>query len=81
MDDNVTRHLDGRLAFRNEWDVMILHYLGLDHIGHVQGPRGDSMPTKMREMDIILGKIVSTMVWLLIPSDGCRSMRYLVRRF
>lgn len=62
VDDNVTRHLDGRLAALHDWDLLILHYLGLDHIGHVQGPNGDAMPTKMREMDIIIGKIVFALV-------------------
>ncbi|KAL5970664.1 GPI ethanolamine phosphate transferase 2, partial [Taenia solium] len=71
VDDNVTRHLDGRLAALHDWDLLVLHYLGLDHIGHVQGPHGDAMPTKMREMDIVLGKIVfalnsSTDDWLLV---------------
>ena len=36
VDDNVTRHLDEELE-RDDWDVMILHYLGLDHIGHLEG--------------------------------------------
>ncbi|KAL5108230.1 GPI ethanolamine phosphate transferase 2 [Taenia crassiceps] len=71
VDDNITRHLDGRLAALHDWDLLVLHYLGLDHIGHVQGPHGDAMPTKMREMDIIVGKIVfalnsSTDDWLLV---------------
>ncbi|CDS37067.1 transferase [Echinococcus multilocularis] len=71
VDDNVTRHLDGRLAALHDWDLLILHYLGLDHIGHVQGPHGDAMPTKIREMDIVLGKIVSVLNsstddWLLV---------------
>ena len=38
MDNNVTRHLDDELH-RKDWDVLILHYLGLDHIGHLGGPR------------------------------------------
>jgi predicted AlkP superfamily pyrophosphatase or phosphodiesterase len=41
VDENVTRHLDEELE-RDDWDVMILHYLGLDHIGHLEGGwRGD----------------------------------------
>jgi ethanolaminephosphotransferase len=31
VDNNVTRHLDGELQ-KSDWDVLILHYLGLDHI-------------------------------------------------
>ena len=37
VDNNVTRHLNSELA-SPDWDVMILHYLGLDHIGHTHGP-------------------------------------------
>ncbi|VUZ54638.1 unnamed protein product [Hymenolepis diminuta] len=59
VDENVTRHLDNRLEACNDWDLMILHYLGLDHIGHVQGPHGDAMPSKIREMDLVLQKVVS----------------------
>lgn len=36
---------------------MILHYLGLDHIGHVSGPRSLLVPAKLREMDDVIKKI------------------------
>ena len=40
VDNNVTRHLDSALDFKSKpnWDALILHYLGLDHIGHKGGP-------------------------------------------
>lgn len=38
MDNNVTRNLPQELE-NDDWDGMILHYLGLDHIGHKSGPR------------------------------------------
>ncbi len=38
VDNNVTRHIPGELE-QTDWNVMILHYLGLDHIGHKAGPR------------------------------------------
>lgn len=37
VDNNVTRHIEHEMK-RDDWDVLILHYLGLDHIGHYQGP-------------------------------------------
>jgi ethanolamine phosphate transferase 2 subunit G len=37
VDNNVTRHLATEMS-SEEWDVLILHYLGLDHIGHLEGP-------------------------------------------
>lgn len=33
------------------WDVMVLHYLGLDHVGHLQGPRSPLMYPKQVEMN------------------------------
>ncbi|PRT52516.1 GPI ethanolamine phosphate transferase 2 [Wickerhamiella sorbophila] len=53
VDHNVTRHLDEELA-TNKWDVLILHYLGLDHIGHKGGPRSPFMEEKQKEMDSII---------------------------
>lgn len=36
---------------------MALHYLGLDHIGHVHGPFSPLVKTKLKEMDDIIAKI------------------------
>eukprot|EP01130_Rhizamoeba_saxonica_P015108 TRINITY_DN671_c0_g2_i2.p1 TRINITY_DN671_c0_g2~~TRINITY_DN671_c0_g2_i2.p1 ORF type:complete len:901 (-),score=93.06 TRINITY_DN671_c0_g2_i2:93-2795(-) len=55
VDDNVTRNLD--IELDKDWDVMILHYLGLDHIGHSYGPDSPLMNNKMTEMDGIIQKI------------------------
>lgn len=38
MDNNVTRHVPEELR-NNDWNTMVLHYLGMDHIGHKAGPR------------------------------------------
>ena len=38
VDRNVTRHVPGELS-NSDWNTLILHYLGLDHIGHKGGPR------------------------------------------
>jgi ethanolaminephosphotransferase len=38
VDNNVTRHIDDELM-RDDWNAMVLHYLGLDHIGHKSGPQ------------------------------------------
>lgn len=37
VDNNVTRHVPIELL-NDDWSGMILHYLGLDHIGHKTGP-------------------------------------------
>lgn len=60
VDANVTRNVIVELQ-RSDWDVMVLHYLGLDHIGHSQGPMSPLMPGKQREMDGVVATIVRAM--------------------
>ncbi|CAL8083219.1 unnamed protein product [Orchesella dallaii] len=51
VDNNVTRHLEDI----DECNFLILHYLGLDHIGHVFGPKQtDLLKRKLVEMDHVL---------------------------
>ncbi|KAF2858179.1 alkaline phosphatase-like protein [Piedraia hortae CBS 480.64] len=64
VDYNVTRHLPEELA-RTDWDAMILHYLGLDHIGHKTGPEGPMMLPKQREMDQVVEQI-----WKAIETEN-----------
>ena len=66
VDNNVTRHLDSTLK-RDDWDVLILHYLGLDHIGHVSGPRSPLVRPKLLEMDDVLKKIHGALVSKVNP--------------
>ena len=37
--------------------MMVLHYLGLDHIGHLAGPSSPLVGPKLQEMDFIIEKI------------------------
>ncbi|KAK9421152.1 putative Alkaline-phosphatase-like protein [Seiridium unicorne] len=55
VDNNVTRHIDTELR-QDDWNTMVLHYLGLDHIGHKSGPR-----RHQREMDGIVRRIYEAM--------------------
>ncbi|XP_068089997.1 GPI ethanolamine phosphate transferase 2 isoform X2 [Hyperolius riggenbachi] len=61
VDNNVTRHLDDVLN-RSDWDMLILHYLGLDHIGHMTGPHSPLIGPKLSEMDNVLRKIHSALL-------------------
>ncbi|XP_054564862.1 GPI ethanolamine phosphate transferase 2 isoform X3 [Eptesicus fuscus] len=61
VDDNVTRHLD-KVLKRGDWDVLILHYLGLDHIGHISGPSSPLIGRKLSEMDSILMRIHTSLL-------------------
>ncbi|KAF3207428.1 major facilitator super transporter protein [Orbilia oligospora] len=56
VDNNVTRHVAPELQ-QPDWDTMILHYLGLDHIGHKTGPRSQHMIPKQHEMDGIVKQV------------------------
>ncbi|KAG4303939.1 hypothetical protein PORY_002683 [Pneumocystis oryctolagi] len=56
VDANVTRNVYPEMQ-RNDWDVLILHYLGLDHVGHLGGPYSPYMSLKQVEMDNIIKDI------------------------
>lgn len=43
---------------KNDWDVLIAHFLGVDHCGHRYGPRHPEMKRKLNEMDGMLRKVV-----------------------
>jgi ethanolaminephosphotransferase len=60
VDNNVTRHVPDELG-RDDWNSMIMHYLGLDHIGHKTGPQGPNMIPKQHEMDGIVRTIFEAM--------------------
>ena len=60
VDFNVTRHLATEFSER-KWDGLILHYLGMDHIGHKSGPNNNLMTQKQGEMDGIIGRIFNDM--------------------
>lgn len=63
VDNNVTRHLDSELSHKpSSWDGLILHYLGLDHIGHKGGPTSPHMKDKQIEMDSIVERIYSYII-------------------
>lgn len=56
VDRNVSRHLPVTLVDK-QWDVLILHYLGLDHIGHLGGPDTPLVGQKLEEMDEVVQQI------------------------
>ncbi|KAK2861104.1 hypothetical protein FQN49_004539 [Arthroderma sp. PD_2] len=60
VDNNVTRHIPEEMG-NADWNAMVMHYLGLDHIGHKAGPRSPHMIPKQREMDTIVKQIYTFM--------------------
>nr|XP_036584863.1 gpi ethanolamine phosphate transferase 2 [Colletotrichum truncatum]KAF6794513.1 gpi ethanolamine phosphate transferase 2 [Colletotrichum truncatum] len=50
------------VSLRNDdWSTLVLHYLGLDHIGHKSGPRSPHMVPKQHEMDNIVKRMYHAM--------------------
>ncbi|PMD43264.1 GPI ethanolamine phosphate transferas-like protein 2 [Hyaloscypha variabilis F] len=60
VDNNVTRHVPEELN-NDDWNTLVLHYLGLDHIGHKAGPKSPNMIPKQREMDSIVKQVYEAM--------------------
>ncbi|XP_076928974.1 GPI ethanolamine phosphate transferase 2 [Bidens hawaiensis] len=56
VDHNVSRHLSYEL-YKDDWNLLILHYLGLDHVGHLGGHTSVMMGPKLQEMDDIIKQI------------------------
>lgn len=52
-DKNITKKLSVELE-RNDWELLVVYFLGLDHIGHVEGPFSPKVPPKLREMDTVI---------------------------
>ncbi|KAK1361792.1 GPI ethanolamine phosphate transferase 2 [Heracleum sosnowskyi] len=61
VDHNVSRHLDDELD-KTDWKLLILHYLGLDHVGHTGGRNSVLMGPKLEEMDEVIKKIHRSMI-------------------
>ncbi|RWS05639.1 GPI ethanolamine phosphate transferase 2-like protein [Dinothrombium tinctorium] len=64
VDTNVTENLIPELTPERleQWDYLILHYLGVDHIGHAHGGANSSlMPAKLIEMDNVIKLLYETL--------------------
>ena len=61
VDLNVSRHLEAELS-RDDWDITILHYLGLDHIGHLAGPSSPLVKPKLDEMSDVIKRVYEELV-------------------
>ncbi|XP_050944793.1 GPI ethanolamine phosphate transferase 2 isoform X4 [Cucumis melo] len=66
VDKNVSRHLSYELS-KNDWNLLILHYLGLDHVGHTGGRNSPLMAPKLMEMDEVVKMIHASAI--MNPDD------------
>lgn len=53
VDQGVESHLDEELA-KGDWDVLLAHFLGVDHCGHRYGPTHAQMARKLTEMNDVV---------------------------
>ncbi|KAH0543368.1 hypothetical protein FGG08_002324 [Glutinoglossum americanum] len=62
VDNGVTEHLFPLLHSSNssKWDVIIGHYLGVDHAGHRYGPDHPAMAAKLQQMDGVVRRLVES---------------------
>ncbi|KAI9885489.1 MAG: hypothetical protein M1823_002718 [Watsoniomyces obsoletus] len=63
VDNGVTHHLLPLLHSSNtsRWDVIIGHYLGVDHAGHRYGPDHPAMAAKLQQMDVVLRQVIAAL--------------------
>lgn len=57
VDNGVIKHIFPYLQ-NGGWDILIGHFLGVDHVGHRVGPDRDTMREKLEQMDQVLRKVV-----------------------
>lgn len=50
VDDGVLDHLSNELA-KEDWEVLVAHFLGVDHVGHTFGPASQAMEDKLDQMN------------------------------
>ncbi|CAI5715348.1 unnamed protein product [Peronospora destructor] len=57
VDRGVTAHLFPELHMP-DWDLLIAHFLGVDHVGHTHGPSSVFMAEKLDEMNRVLTNLI-----------------------
>ncbi|XP_061391241.1 GPI ethanolamine phosphate transferase 3 [Musca vetustissima] len=71
IDRKIEKHLPKELQ-KEDWQVLIAHFLGVDHCGHKHGPLHEEMSRKLKEMNDIIRNVVSQMsddTTLLVMGD------------
>lgn len=60
VDNGVNEHIFPLLepSMQGRWDVIIGHYLGVDHAGHRYGPDHPAMTDKLQQMDGVFRRII-----------------------
>jgi Type I phosphodiesterase / nucleotide pyrophosphatase len=56
VDDGILSKLPTELA-ADDWSVLVVHFLGVDHVGHTYGPATQAMSDKLDQMNTALASI------------------------
>ncbi|KAM7077752.1 LOW QUALITY PROTEIN: GPI ethanolamine phosphate transferase 3 [Ciconia maguari] len=71
VDDGILQHLYPTVD-SGEWDVLITHFLGMDHCGHKHGPDHPETAKKLTQMNEMLRSLVDHLgndILLLVAGD------------
>nr|XP_016940820.1 GPI ethanolamine phosphate transferase 3 [Drosophila suzukii] len=71
VDNQILKHLPKELA-SDDWQVLVAHFLGVDHCGHKHGPMHEEMARKLGEMNEMIRTVVAAMdndTTLLVMGD------------
>lgn len=58
VDNGVIEHIHPLLENEKEWDMIVGHFLGLDHVGHRYGPDNFEMVNKQKQMHLEMKKLI-----------------------
>ncbi|XP_037946373.1 GPI ethanolamine phosphate transferase 3-like [Teleopsis dalmanni] len=60
VDTRIEKHLPNELV-KSDWQVLIAHFLGVDHCGHKHGPMHHEMARKLTEMNNVIRMVIDKM--------------------
>uniref|UniRef100_A0A3Q4BZC2 GPI ethanolamine phosphate transferase 3, catalytic subunit n=1 Tax=Mola mola TaxID=94237 RepID=A0A3Q4BZC2_MOLML len=58
VDDGILQHLYATMV-GDDWDVLVAHFLGVDHCGHRFGPDHPAMADKLTQMDGVIRSVMA----------------------
>jgi predicted AlkP superfamily pyrophosphatase or phosphodiesterase len=58
VDNIIVSHLWPLMEGKDEWEVAIAHFLGVDHCGHTYGPSDPNMARKLNQMNGIIERLL-----------------------
>lgn len=64
MDNGILTHLYDELA-RDDWKILIAHFLGVDHCGHKYGPNHPEMAKKLDQMNEMLALVLDFIIFFV----------------